>query len=119
MTAAKQNKGASSRTGPNPQACSAAISLSWYMRPKVSTTASNSPTGTMTDKIHERAERDQIEYHAPAVLIVRRLAEHPGQLVRYQNRHQNAGHRQPGLHDLAQHISLHGPFHGVELRAFQ
>ncbi len=50
MTAAKPNKGTSSRAGPKPQACSAAISLSWYMRPKVNTTASNRPTGTMTDR---------------------------------------------------------------------
>jgi hypothetical protein len=32
-------------------------------------------------QIHDRAERDQIENHVPAVLIVGGLAEHPRELV--------------------------------------
>jgi hypothetical protein len=54
----------------------------------------------------------------PSVLVVGGLSEHPGELVSQQDRNQHAGDRQPGLHDLAQQISLHGPFHGAELRAW-
>ncbi len=61
-------------------------------------------------QIHDRAERDQFEHHPPAVLVVRSLTQHPRQLIRHQNRDQDAGHRRPGLRDLAQYISLHRPF---------
>ena len=68
-------------------------------------------------EVHDGAKRDEIDHDMAAVLIVGGLAKHPRQLVGQQDRHQYAGDGQPGLHDLAQQISLHGPFHGAELRA--
>ena len=68
-------------------------------------------------EIHDRAERDQIEHDVAAIGVLRRPAEHLRQLVRHQNRHQDAGDGQPRLHDLAQHVALNGPLHGNELRA--
>ena len=118
MTDAKQNSGTSSRAGRK-----AAGLQRGHFAVVVQAAQSQHHRQQQADRhdnrqIHDRPERDQIEYHVPAVLVVRRLAEHPGQLVGHQNRHQNPGYREPGLHDFAQHISLHCPFHSVELRAF-
>ena len=52
-------------------------------------------------QIHDRAERDEIEDDAASVLIFGGLAQHPRQLIRYQNRDQNAGHGKPCLYDFA------------------
>ena len=80
--------------------------------------ASNSPTGTITDRFMMAPSAIRSSTKRPAIIVGRRLAQDPGKLIRHQNGDQNAGDGQPGLHHLAQHISLHGPFHGAELRAF-
>ena len=79
--------------------------------------ASKRPTGTMTDRFMIAPSAIRSNTTCRPYSLLRRPAEHPRELVRHQNRHQNAGDGQPRLHDLAQHVALNGPFHGDELRA--